>query len=252
MRRDRMGGVRRGRWGVKGAGVLLLVVTAAAVAQSTRPTPDPERFANDIAAFEAWDRKNSAAADAVLFVGSSSIRMWDTHSSFPELPVINRGFGGSHISDVNYFARRIVLPYEPRVIVFYAGDNDVAAGKSAERVRADFRSFVALVHAALPEVRVVYLPIKPSVARWSHWPRMRSANELVRAVCEADARLTYVDVATPLLADDGQPRADLLLEDGLHLNAAGYALWTRTLRPVLTGLMGEEKGAAEADEARSE
>lgn len=205
----------------------------------SKPAPDPERFADDIRAFEQWDRKNSAVADAALFVGSSSIRMWATHECFPDLPVINRGFGGSHISDVNHFAARIVLPYKPKVIVFYAGDNDIADGKTPEQVCADFRSFVQMARAAQPHVHVVWLPIKPSVARWSLWPRMQQANNLVREFCESDPRLTVVDVATPLLGQEGTPRKELFIEDGLHLNADGYKLWTNALTPVLTRLMRE-------------
>jgi len=218
---------------------LPLLVTAGTLPQQSRPAPDPDRFAEEIRAFEQWDRKNSAPANAVLFVGSSSIRMWATHDSFPDLPVINRGFGGSHVSHVIYFARRIVLPYAPKVIVFYAGDNDIAEGKSPEQVCTDFRSFVQLVRAAQPRVRVVYLPIKPSVARWSLWPQMQHANMLIREYCESDPQLTSVDVATPLLGSDSQPRPDLLLPDGLHLNAAGYEVWARVLTPELTRLMRE-------------
>ena len=219
--------------------LLLLAATTEAVPPQNKVAPDPQRFADEIRAFEQWDRKNSAVADAALFVGSSSIRMWATRDCFPGLPVINRGFGGAHISDVIYFAKRIVVPYEAKVIVFYAGDNDITDGKPPEQVRDDFRSFVGLVITAQPHARVAYLPIKPSVARWPHWPRMRCANTLVRELCESDARLTYVDVATPLLGRDGEPRPDLLVKDGLHLNTAGYEVWTRVLTPVLERLMRE-------------
>ena len=239
MERTRTAGEWFGRHGLKAVALLLMTAAAWAVAQQAKPVRDPERFSHEIREFEQWDRKNSAVADAVLFVGSSSIRMWATHESFPELPVINRGFGGAHIADVNYFAAQIVLPYKPKVIVFYAGDNDVADGKSPEQVCTDFKAFLGLVRAAQPKVPVVYLPIKPSVARWSYWPRMSQANTLVRELCAADPLLTYVDVATPLLGSDGKPRADLLVKDGLHLNTAGYEVWTRELTPVLARLMRE-------------
>ena len=133
--------------------------------------PDPSRFEAEIKAFEAWDRQNSFPPHAVLFVGSSSIRKWQTAEGFPDLPVINRGFGGSHVSEVNHFVERIVFKYSPRVIVFYAGDNDIADGKSPERVFHDFQTFAELVHGRLPETRLIYLPIKPSLARWNKWPR---------------------------------------------------------------------------------
>jgi len=197
------------------------------------PDPDPLRFEPDVLAFEAWDRQNSPPRDAVLLVGSSSIRMWPTAESFPELSVINRGFGGSHASDVNHFAERIVLKYEPRTIVFYAGDNDVADGKSPEQVAGDFQRFVDIVRAKLPNAEIIYLPIKPSLARWRLWPRMQETNALVAEFIRGKRRLAYVDTATPMLGPHGQPRPELFLEDGLHMNAAGYQIWSDRLRAKL-------------------
>jgi lysophospholipase L1-like esterase len=159
--------------------------------------------------------------------------MWQTAESFPDLPVINRGFGGSHISDVNHFADRIVLKYKPRVIVFYAGDNDIAGGKSPERVVDDFQAFVRLVQDRLPAAKIIYLPIKPSPSRWKFWPKAKKANALVKARDVADDRIIYVDTATPMLGENGEPRPELFLDDALHMNSKGYALWNRTLSPAL-------------------
>jgi len=198
---------------------------------------DPERFAEEIRRFEEWDRKNSVPADAVLFVGSSSIRFWPTRECFPQHPVINRGFGGAYMSDVVHYARQIVIPYKPKVIVLYAGDNDVADGKRPEQVLSDFRDFVKLVRSELPKTRIVCLSIKPSPARWDHWLRMREANTLLRSACEFDQRLLYGDVATPMLDQDHQPKADLYVEDRLHLNEAGYEVWSRALAPLLERAM---------------
>jgi lysophospholipase L1-like esterase len=146
---------------------------------------------------------------------------------------MNRGFGGSHISDVNHFAGRIVLPYKPKVIVFYAGDNDIAAKKSPQRVLDDYRLFVSLVHAELPKTRVIFIPIKPSPSRWSLWPQMKEANAMIRDFMKKDDRLFFADTATPMLGRDGKPRAELFVEDGLHLNAEGYKLWTDVLTPLI-------------------
>ncbi len=162
----------------------------AAAAAKDKPNPDPARFTADIAAFEAWDRQNSAPKDAVLFVGSSSIRMWQTAECFPGIPVINRGFGGSHASDVNHFAKRIVLKYAPRAIVFYAGDNDLADGKSPEQVAGDFARFVEIVESKLPDTRIIYLPVKPSLARWQLWPEMQATNALVKKLIDANDHLS--------------------------------------------------------------
>ena len=160
-------------------------IFATGATASEIPDPDPARFEQDIRTFEDWDRQNSFPQDAVLFVGSSSIRMWQSAECFPDLPLINRGFGGSHTSDVNHFAERIVLKYKPRVIVFYAGDNDIEAGKTPQQVFDDFQAFASLVHKQLPQTRIIYLPIKPSLARWSKWPRMQEANAHVEKLSKA-------------------------------------------------------------------
>ena len=220
--------------------VLLLSIlsTIAAVATETpRTDPDPNRFAAEIKAFTEWDSKNAFPSESVLFVGSSSARMWRTRESFPDLPVVNRGFGGSHISDVIYHAEQVVLPYKPRVIVFYAGDNDIAGGKSVRRVAEDYRRFVRLVHASLPTTRIVFITIKPSGQRGSLWPEMNEANTLIQGFCEQDDRLFFADLATPLLGPDGKPKSNLFLSDQLHLNPQGYAIWTKALRPILSSVL---------------
>jgi lysophospholipase L1-like esterase len=212
----------------------LAVMSILVGAGGGRPAdPDPNRFAQEIQAFAEWDSRNAVPADPVLFVGSSSIRLWRTYESFPDLPVINRGFGGSHVSDVIHFADRVVFPYNPSLIVFYAGDNDVAAGKSAQRVFADCRRFIGLVHARRPATRLVFLGIKPSRSRWSLWPEAQKANQLLADFCQGDNRLFFTDLGTPLLGPDGTPADDLFRKDQLHLNARGYAIWSKALAPVL-------------------
>lgn len=212
---------------------VFLAVGAVPSGRGQAADPDPNRFAPEIKAFAEWDSKNAPAAAPVLFVGSSTIRMWRTHDSFPGLPVINRGFGGSQISDVLHFTDRVVLAYQPKVVVFYAGDNDIAGGKSAQRVVEDYRKFVGLVHAGRPAARIVFLAIKPSGSRWSLWPEMSKANGLVRDFCQTDDRLVYADLSASLLAADGTPDPSLFLKDQLHLNAKGYALWSKALAPIL-------------------
>jgi lysophospholipase L1-like esterase len=211
----------------------LSILPISRAQDARRADPDPARFAGEIRAFEAWDLKNSPPADAILFVGSSSIRLWPTAQSFPNVAVINRGFGGCHASDVNYLAERIVLKYRPRTVVFYAGDNDIAEGKSPEQVFGDIQTFLRLVHERLPNTKVVVLSIKPSIARWRHWPQMEQANALVRQMDVKDELMEYVDTSRPLLGSDGRPRTELLVEDGLHLNEAGYRAWTQLLTPVI-------------------
>jgi len=216
--------------------ILLLIVLCGCVVSfaQDKPAADPAgRWEETIRQFEQWDRKNTFPSDAVLFVGSSSIRLWPTRECFEGLPVINRGFGGSQISEVNYFAGRIVLCYEPKVIVFYAGDNDVAAGKNARRVFDDYKKFVKLVHAGLPGTRIIYVGIKPSRSRWSLWPVMNEANMMIKDFSGKNDRLFYFDSATPLLSSDGKPNVEFFLKDQLHLNDKGYEVWTKKLRPII-------------------
>ena len=196
--------------------------------------PSPSRWEQTIAKFEAQDRDARPPAGGVLFVGSSSIRLWNLHEHFPDLPAINRGFGGSHVEDSLYFADRIVLPYRPRAIVLYAGDNDIAAGKSPQRVLADYRALVKAVHQELPKATITFIAIKPSLKRWALIDKIREANALVRRAAEGDERLSFVDIDKPMLGDDGRPRKDLLAADGLHLSPAGYKLWSDLVRPHVT------------------
>ena len=212
----------------------VLAVAGAGASDKSRPAdPDPNRFAQEIKAFAEWDSKNAAPAQPVLFVGSSSIRLWRTHDSFPDLPIVNRGFGGSQISDIIHFFDQVVAPYRARVIVFYAGNNDIASGKSAERVRDDFRRFVQLVHAKQPQTRVIFLAINPSQSRWKFWPEVQKANGLVAQFCQSDSRLLLADFGAPFLGADGLPDSSLYLKDQLHLNDKGYAIWNKALAPIL-------------------
>jgi lysophospholipase L1-like esterase len=225
-----------------------LTLRAEEPVATAAPAKSPAPFADEIAKFVAWDRKNSFPQDAVLFVGSSSIRMWPTRESFPQWPVINRGFGGSAISNVNDNFARVVEPYHAKVIVLYAGDNDIAGGKTPQEVRDDFAAFVKLVREKQPITPIVFLSIKPSNSRWNLWRRMTEANELIRAVCEQQQAVTYLDMGTVLLGPDGQPRTELYRQDELHLSDAGYEVWSKTLAPVVQKLL--EKTAAPKEEAQ--
>lgn len=194
----------------------------------------PQRWEPEIRAFEAADRTNPPPKGGILFIGSSSIRLWTTLAQdFPEHPVLNRGFGGSQIADAVYFADRIVLPYAPRLIVMYAGGNDIHAGKSPEQVCADFWTFVQTVRRHLPQTRIAYIAIAPNPARWAEVDRVRAANACIHALCRTNAHLAFIDVFPHMLGPDGQPRPELFSSDRLHMNAQGYALWRRLVRPYL-------------------
>ena len=180
-----------------------------------------------------------------MFVGSSSIRLWNTLAEdFPGVPVVNRGFGGSELSDALRFADRIVLPYRPRMVVVYAGDNDLWAGETPQQVFEDFRALVRTIHDELPRTRVAFIAVKPSVARWRIEGEVRRTNQLIREFAAADPRVDYIDIFTPMLGADGRPRPELFVDDGLHLNARGYELWKSVVAPFLAGDAARTRGAA--------
>lgn len=213
---------------------LLLAFLSVAAIPTTGPTSRPAPFENEIKAFEAADAKHAPPQGAVEFLGSSSIRKWTTVAAdFPDVQVFNRGFGGSMIPDSTRFVPRIVTPYKPRLIVFFAGDNDLNDKHTPQQVLADFKAFTAAVHEALPQTRIMFLSIKPSLARRKLLATQAEANALVKDFIATDKLLSYVDVATPMLTSDGQPRPELFGPDGLHMNRTGYELWTSILTPLL-------------------
>lgn len=212
--------------------VLLVLLTAVFSAAACAAAP--EKWVEEIDRLTAADLIRPPAPGGVVFVGSSSIRLWSSLArDFPGANALNRGLGGSELADAVYFADRIVLPYQPRMVVVCAGENDLWAGADPERIRADFRAFRARLHQALPAARLVFLSIKLSPARARIHPQVRAANQLVAADCAADPRCLFLDVATPLLLSDGAPRPGVFGEDGLHLSPAGYAIWAAILAPHL-------------------
>ena len=188
----------------------------------------------DIQKFEAADKANPPKSGAIVFIGSSSIEHWkDIANDFPDKRVLNRGFGGSRIADSTYYAGRIILPYKPSMIVFYAGDNDIADGHTAQQVFDDYVAFVARVRTDLPATPIAYISIKPSPSRVKLLPVMTEANGKIRVYAAAHPHLIYIDVASKMLDAGGQPRAELFVEDRLHMNRAGYDLWRGIIAPFL-------------------
>jgi lysophospholipase L1-like esterase len=213
---------------------VLLMFCVSAGQQQEAPKQQGSKWESAIVDFEAWDAKNSVPKDAVLFVGSSSIRMWNTAKLFPEYPVINRGFGGAMISDVNLFVGRIVLPYKPKIIVFYCGGNDLfGAAKTPRQVFDDYRQFVSTVQADLPEVRILFLSLRPGPA-W--WPRHNLSDEFSRLVKEFSNQgknLYYADMTTGMFNAKGEPDPADYQDDGIHLNDKSNIKWAKLLAPIL-------------------
>lgn len=206
---------------------------AAASEPAAATLAQPPRWDAAFAAFAADDVAHPHPAGGVLFVGSSSIRLWSNlEDQFKNLPVvIKRGFGGSQLSDCVKNLSRLVLRYRPHTVLVYAGDNDLAAGTAPQEVLHRFTAFVDGVHRELPETRIVYISIKPSPSRIRLLSKIRETNTLIEDYADNADEVDYIDVFTPMLDASGQPRADLFRDDALHLNAQGYALWKRIIGP---------------------
>ena len=218
--------------------IVLSFLPAWSSGQIINEKPEPEKqpypFEDNILLFERADSINPPPQNAILFIGSSSIRMWQTlKKDMAPLKVINRGFGGSHAEHVLHFMNRIVFPYHPRAIVFYEGDNDIFAGKSPERVLYDYQAFADSVHINLPETRLFILSLKPSYNRIKIWPEMEKTNILLKKFCAQYEFLEYIDISRTMFDDQGFLRKDIFLDDQLHMNAKGYALWTEVIRKRL-------------------
>ncbi len=212
---------------------MLLCVSFAGQILATE-SADTNRWENEIQQFEAADKTNPPPQKAILFIGSSSIRLWKTLAKdFPEYKVINRGFGGSYLSDSVYFFDRIVKPYQPKMIVMYAGGNDINAGKTPEEVFGAFTNFVAKTRKVLPRTRIAYLSIAPNPARWSQVEQVKAANQLIENYTKKNSRLAFINVFPAMLGEDGKPKPDIFLSDNLHMNPKGYAIWVSMVRSSL-------------------
>jgi lysophospholipase L1-like esterase len=215
---------------------LLVVLGVATLAVAQAPTIDPTRFEEAIQAFEAADQAMMPPAGAIVVTGSSSIRRWHPtlEQDLAPLTVIPRGFGGSTMQDVEHFLDRIVLPYQPRAVVIYEGDNDTGRFRvPPPTIANELEQIIAAIHAELPDTRVHVMSVKPSLARQAVWDKAQETNALYQAVAAADDSVYYIDVATPFLQADGTVMDDIFIDDGLHLNEKGTRIWASTIKAAL-------------------
>jgi sialate O-acetylesterase len=193
-----------------------------------------DRFENTIIEYEQQDVQDFPLPDGIVFTGSSSIRMWNTiQADLAPLPIISRGFGGSTIPEVLHYADRVIYPYQPQMIVIYAGENDIAGGVAPAQVLQNFIALANDIEENLPQTEVYFISIKPSVLRVEKWPAMRQANNLIREYIHKNENLHYLDGASTMLQENGQVKEDIFLKDNLHMNAKGYAGWTGLMKPEL-------------------
>jgi lysophospholipase L1-like esterase len=215
-------------------GALLLALCLPFLGR-TEPLPtDLQRFATEISAYERADAAQPPAQGQILFLGSSTIRMWQTMAQdFPKHRVLNRGFGGARISEVTLNLNRIAVPYVPRQIVFFAGGNDLADGHSPEQVVADFQAFVEFARKQMPYISITYIGIYHNPFRWHLREKFRAANDLLSAYCRRTPDVEFIETFPSFLGVDGRPRKELFADDQLHLNAAGYAILADLVRSHL-------------------
>lgn len=208
---------------------LALPGAGSAQAQDRPPNADPTfPFAREIEAFAKANTASPPVDGATLFLGSSSIRLWDIAASFTDIPTVNRGFGGASTPDVLRHYRRLLPPIQPRTIVVYVGENDLAAGASPDKVADDILTLLKRLRTDYPRAPIAFLSLKSSPIRWTLWPKMAAVNQAIAERAEAD-RFTYLDVGSVLLARDGLPDASLFRPDGLHMNPRGYQRWTQLI-----------------------
>lgn len=209
---------------------------------------DPAFWEWKIRSFERQDRRNMPPPGGVVFTGSSSIRYWETlEEDMTPLSVVNRGFGGSQIHQVTYFANRIIIPYQPGAVVLYAGENDIAGvfwakKKTPEEVLTAFKAFCEKVRGELTETLIFFVSIKPPVKRCEFWAAMRKANCLIEAYSETQQDIHYVDITAAMQDAEGKPRIALYKDDGVHMRPEGYAIWTSVIKPIVKQGLEDSEG----------
>lgn len=215
--------------------VLLFILALVPALLRGEPAVSPfAKWEKEIAALEATNPVSAETKGGIVFIGSSSIKKWTTVAQdFPRHRVLNHGFGGSQMADSAYFADRVVLPYEPRFIVVYAGGNDLNAGKKPERIFEAFRAFAEKVRAKLPNTGIAYISIAPNPKRWAQIERVKAANALIADYIKGQPGLKFIDVYPRMLGADDLPLPNIFVADRLHMNPEGYKLWTEIVGAAL-------------------
>lgn len=209
----------------------------AAPSVEKKSDPPLARFQNEIDNFIKQDKINGFTKNGIMMTGSSSIRMWTSmEADFSALPVLNRGFGGATIPEVLHFAGKYIFQHEPQIIVFYCGENDISEGATPETVFASFKTFVKIIETRLPETKLVYISMKPSIARWNLWSQYQAGEKLIKDFVNKNPKIIYMDSSFSMLDKNGEVKKDIFIEDGLHMNTKGYDGWTRQLKPILEKL----------------
>ena len=213
---------------------LLLSLTFISFLTFAQHAEKENKWEKDIVKFEKADTQNPPEPGKILFIGSSSITIWkDIQEYFPDKGVINRGFGGSQTSDLLNYKERLILPYKPSQVVIYVGENDIAANKTPKKAATDGKNLIKWILKQFPDASVAYISMKPSIRRWEMRENMQAANELMQKFASKKEQVAFIDVWDSMLGDEGKPLANIFLDDGLHMNSNGYAIWKKEIAPYL-------------------
>lgn len=196
------------------------------------PPPDPARFDKEVAGILDREASSPPAQGGILFIGSSNIRKWPLKTGFPDLALINHGFGGSQTTDCTYFFDKLVTPFHPKLLVFHAGGNDLSAGRTPEEIAADVEAFIKKAHAELPDTRIIYIGLFPAPVRWQLEDKYHQTTKLLKPMLKKE-KVTFIDPEKPLLSSAGEIRPEIYESDRLHLNPQGYEIMTKLIAPYI-------------------
>lgn len=214
---------------------LLLIILFFGLVFASSAQQKLDKFESSIIKFEEEDKSIGYDSKTILFTGSSSVKMWKSlESDMSPIPVINRGFGGSTIPEVTYFADRLILPHRPEIIVFYCGENDLANDHTkASLALENFKAFHSFMKENLPATKVFFIAIKPAISRWKYWAKMTEANEKIETYINEVDDYYFIDTASKMLDKNGIVLQDIFIKDNLHMNEKGYSIWTGVIKPIL-------------------
>ncbi len=198
---------------------------------------DPTKFSTEINNFLSQDKLSPPMENAVVITGSSSVRKWQhrIHQDLSGINIIARGFGGSNMNDLLFYADELIIKYKPKAVAIYEGDNDIAQGISPEKILQKYTELITKLKQSKSDIRIYFISIKPSILRWPLWGKMQKANALIKNYSMSDSSLFYIDVANALLNKD-KMKKNIFIQDGLHLNDYGYDLWGKTMADALLSL----------------
>ncbi|RAJ77498.1 lysophospholipase L1-like esterase [Chitinophaga dinghuensis] len=211
----------------------LFVLLLAGISTQLALAQEKPRFWDDVQVIKAWDKIYYPPEHPVLFIGSSSIRVWhDVERTFAAYTAMNRGIGGAVINDIIFYLNDIVLPYKPKQIVIYVGDNDIPEAP-ADTILSRTKALLEGIRAKMPEVPILYMSIKPSPSRAKWLDRVKDANTLIKNYIATQQKMRFVDICTPMLDTKGNARPELFRNDMLHMNSKGYDIWKKAIAPYL-------------------